>query len=78
MWEISVVRSGTDIVITYAATDGKTYRLKRKFSLTDATWTPLAGFDDATVVNTGPTQFVFADPEAVGIERGFYRVRLLP
>lgn len=73
---ISIARSGSsDMVITYDATGGKTYRLERKAALTDANWLAITGVNDQTPLANGPA--TFTDPGAVGLGKAFYRVTLL-
>ncbi len=74
---ISILRSGNDIVVTYNATGGKTYRLERKLAVTDATWNAIPGVGDQTPAVNGPTQFG-PDSGALSLGKAFYRVRLLP
>ena len=71
----SIAHSGSDILITYDATGGKTYRLERKAAITDAAWQPIAGLSDQTPSVNGPA--IFTDPGALGLGHAFYRVTLL-
>ena len=70
---LDVAGSGSDIVITYDATAGKTYRLERKLSLTDPSWETIV---DQIAAVTGPTQIM--DPGVLALDQAFYQVRLLP
>jgi T5SS/PEP-CTERM-associated repeat protein/autotransporter-associated beta strand protein len=73
---ISIARNGSDILITYDATGGKTYRLERKAALSDANWLAITGVNDQTPLANGPA--TFTDPGALALGKAFYRVSLLP
>ncbi|MGI9086536.1 MAG: beta strand repeat-containing protein [Chthoniobacterales bacterium] len=73
---ISIARSGNNLVITYDATGGKSYRLERKAAITDTTWLPIPGVSDQSPGVNGPAPFT--DPNALGLGKAFYRVRILP
>ncbi len=73
---ISIARNGNDILVTYDATGGKTYRLERKAALTDPMWLPITGVNDQTPLANGPA--TFTDPGAVSLGKAFYRVSVLP
>ena len=73
---ISVARSGSDVVVTFAAMAGETYRLERKLEITDAMWQTIPGVPDLTAPNDGPAKI--SDPGAISLGKAFYQVRLLP
>ena len=73
---ISIAHSGNDIVVTFEATQTKSYRLERKLALTDSTWQNNFGVNDLIAASSGPAQIT--DPGAVSLGKAFYRVRLLP
>src|SRR5205085_6158353 len=54
---ISIARSGPDVVVTFQAVQGVTYRLERKLNITDATWQIIPSVGDITAGVAGPTQF---------------------
>lgn len=61
--------------ISFTTTTGQTYQVDYKNSLTDASWTPLAG--TATISGTGNVVHVSdPDPNARNLARRFYRARL--
>jgi hypothetical protein len=73
---LSIMRSGNDIVITFEAMQGRSYRLERKLAMTDATWQCISGVADFTAANNGAAQIT--DPGAISLGTAFYHVRLLP
>jgi CSLREA domain-containing protein len=73
---ISIVRNGSDVLITFNAVAGKTYRLEQKTLITDADWLSIPGVPDLTSAATGNSQFTNAG--ALAVPNSFYRVRLLP
>ena len=70
---LNIARNGSDIAVTFEATQGTTYRLERKISLTGAAWQSIPGVNDLTATNNGPAQII--DPGAVPLGKAFYRVR---
>ena len=74
----SLSRSGANVVIKFVgAVAGKSYRLERKLSLTQATWeSPVSGANDfyATVNGAGQITHTGGGTQPTA----FYRVRLLP
>ena len=74
---ISIMRSGSDIVVTFDAIGGRTFRLERRSELNQGTWEHIFGVDDLTPMNNGPAQIIdTSGPLSLG--KAFYRVRLLP
>jgi Cysteine-rich secretory protein family len=73
---VSIVRSGNNIVVTFTAVSGRSYRLERKHDLTDPTWQSIAGVSDFHAVSNGTAPIT--DPNAISQGQEFYRVRLLP
>jgi T5SS/PEP-CTERM-associated repeat protein/autotransporter-associated beta strand protein len=73
---LKIARSGNDMVITFDATAGKTYRLERKLALTDAAWQSISGVADVAASTVGPKDIT--DPGAITKGKAFYRVRLMP
>lgn len=69
---ISITRNGADIVVTFEAVQGTTYRLQRKLNITDSPWQSIAGVSDLTAANNGPAQIT--DPGAINLGNAFYRV----
>ncbi len=72
---ISITRNASDIIITFQAGQGVTYRLERKLNITDAQWQSISGVNDLTPSSNGPAPIT--DPGAVSLGKSFYRVRLL-
>jgi hypothetical protein len=72
---ISISRSGSDILVTFQALQGATYRLLRKFALTDPTWQSISGVSNITATSTGPAGIT--DPGAINLAHAFYKVELL-
>lgn len=70
---ISIVRSVNNIVITFEAVKGASYRLERKLAFTSASWDKI-GNDLAP--EAGPA--VFTDTGGASVPQAIYRVRLLP
>ena len=73
---LSITRSGNNIVVSFFAVAGKTYRLERKIDNVNATWQSIPGVSDLAAAVTGVTQIT--DPAAVSLGKALYRVRLLP
>ena len=73
---ISIARSGNEIVITFNAVAGKTFRLERKEMPADADWVSIPSVGDLTPAVTGNAQFTHTNGWSSG--HGFYRVRLVP
>jgi hypothetical protein len=74
---ISITRSGSNITVTFQATQGATYRLERTQSLSSPNWQSISGVNDLTPSSTGQTQITdTSGPVSLG--KAFYRVRLLP
>lgn len=73
--KIGVVISGKDIVVTFDAIGGKTYRLEQTLDLSNPNWQSVLGVSDFAAVNTGPAQFTYANGFTLG--KAYYRVRLL-
>ena len=73
---ISIARNGNDIVITFNAVAGKTFRLERKEMPADAEWASIPSVADLTPAVTGTAQFTHTNGGSS--KHGFYRVRLLP
>ncbi len=73
---ISITPNGSNIAVTFQATQRGTYRLERKLSLTDASWQSISAVTDLTAASTGPAQITdTTGPMSLG--KAFYRVRLL-
>jgi hypothetical protein len=72
----ALVRHGLNVVVTFDAVAGNTYRLEYKNALTDDTWTRVAGVADLTASKTGLARLT--DPGAASVSQRFYRVRLVP
>jgi hypothetical protein len=72
---ISIAHSGNDIVITFEAIQGVTYRLERELNITDAAWSTISGVNDLTAASSGPAQFT--DPGGISLGNAFYHVLLL-
>lgn len=68
---LSIARNGSDIVVTFNAIQGDTYRLERKAEMTDAAWQSIAGVNDFTASIT-PGQITH--PGAINLGRAFYEV----
>jgi serine protease AprX len=73
---LSITRSGNNIVVSFFAVAGKTYRLERKIDIVDANWQSIPGVSDLTAATTGATQITHSNGVSLG--KAFYRVRLLP
>ena len=67
-----IMRNGPDIVVTFSAEQGATYRLERKLQITDSLWQSIPGVNDLTAASSGPAQIT--DPGAVSLGTAFYRV----
>lgn len=68
----SITRNGSDIVVTFLATQGAIYRLERKLNLTDTTWQRISGVNDLTAPENGSASLT--DPGAASLGKAFYRV----
>jgi FtsP/CotA-like multicopper oxidase with cupredoxin domain len=68
-----LTHSVSDVVVTFEATQGKTYRFERTTDLVSPSWQDLG---DVTASNDGPMNV--SDSGAGGLGKAFYRVRLLP
>jgi serine protease AprX len=73
---ISIMPNGANMVINFYAAAGKTYRLERKFEITDASWQSIPGVADLTPSTAGPAQII--DLGGASQPRAFYRVRWIP
>ena len=74
---ISIARIGSNIVVTFQAIQGVSYRLERKSAITDSTWNSISGVADLTAASNGPAQITdTTDPISLG--KAFYHVVLLP
>jgi hypothetical protein len=71
-----ITRAGNHIVISAEVVRGKTYRLERKLSLTDASWQSIPGVVD--LVATGNDTESITDPNALSLGRAFYHFTLVP
>jgi hypothetical protein len=73
-WQItSVVRNGSNAIVSFPAVSGRTYRLEYKNQLSDAAWSPVTDY----TVSSACSDAQIADPSAASQPRRFYRVRLL-
>ena len=70
---LNIARNGSDIAVTFDATQGATYRLERKVSLIGAAWQSIPGVNDLTATSNGPALII--DPGAVSLGKAFYRVQ---
>jgi fibronectin-binding autotransporter adhesin len=73
---ISINRNGTNIVISFNATTGETYRLERKLNVTVDNWDIVPGINDLAALMTATMQFT--DTNAINQGHAVYRVRLVP
>lgn len=73
---VSITRSDTDIVVSFSAVNGRSYRLERKPNLINSTWQSIDGVSDFHATSDGTAQIT--DPDVTGQGQEFYRVRLLP
>src|SRR4051812_15198933 len=48
-----IMRVGADIVVTFSAEQGATYRLERKLQITDSLWQSIPGVNDLTPASSG-------------------------
>jgi hypothetical protein len=63
----------SNVVITFQATQGGTYRIERKLTTSDSTWQNISGVSDFTAMATGSAQIAdTSGPIALG--KAFYRV----
>jgi len=71
----NIMRGGSDIVATFQATQGKTYRLERKLEIANRAWQLIS-----TLTATSDGQAQINDPGAINPAqtKAFYRVQLLP
>jgi CSLREA domain-containing protein len=74
---ISIARSGSNIVVTFQAIQGATYRLERTPSLSPPNWQSISGVADLTASGNGPAQ-ITDTTSPISLGRAFYRVALLP
>jgi serine protease AprX len=76
---LNITDNGTDVVVSFFAVAGRTYRLERKVDInvvTNPDWPPIPGVLDYTAVTTGMGQIT--DPGVGSQPHLFYRVELLP
>jgi hypothetical protein len=71
-----IALNNNDVVVTFDAVTGKTYRLERKLALTDPGWASILGVSDLTAADLGAAQI--ADPGAAVLGQAFYRLRVVP
>jgi subtilisin family serine protease len=69
-----ITRQGTAVTLTFYAGFNRTYRLERKFDLTEAGWLPIPGVNDLVATSDGPAPLTDPDPNS---DQAFYRVRLV-
>ncbi len=69
----SVARQGNDIQLAFPSVSGRVYRMEWRSDLTSGSWQPLVD----GIVGTGASMQI-VDPQAAGLVRRFYRVRVLP
>jgi predicted outer membrane repeat protein len=74
---ISIAHSGSNIVVTFQAIQGVSYRLERKSAITDSTWNSISGVADLTAAGSGPAQ-ITDTTGPISLGKAFYRVDLLP
>ena len=67
----SIARNGSDILVTFEAADGATYRLERKLNMGDA-WQSISGVNDLTAMGNGSAHIT--DPGAINLGKAFYQV----
>jgi hypothetical protein len=73
---ISTDRDGSNITLTFNASQGATYRLERSLDLTSPSWQSIPGVNDLTASSDGNAQITdTSGPVSLG--KAFYRVRLL-
>src|SRR5206468_3780572 len=73
---ISIMPSGSNITVTFQASQRGLYRLERSLSLSPASWQGISGVNDLMAASTGPAQIIdTTGPISLG--KAFYRVRLL-
>lgn len=72
----NLARGEDQLVITFDATGGNSYRLEHKTSLNEAEWEEVPGVEDITPAENGPADFTA--PFGPNDTRAFYRVRLVP
>lgn len=73
---LGIIGGGNNIVVTFGAIKGETYRLERKLAPSDPAWQEIAGVNDLPANMSGSAQFT--DPNAISLGKAFYQVRLLP
>ncbi|HWD21335.1 MAG TPA: hypothetical protein VHB20_18860 [Verrucomicrobiae bacterium] len=73
--KIGVAINGPDVIVTFDAVAGKTYRLQQTSDLAHPNWQDVAGVGDVSPATTGPAQFTI--PNGFTAANAYYRVRLL-
>ena len=73
---LSIHRSGNNVIISFTGVSGKTFRLERKGTLSDAAWESIPGLADLTPTFNGAAQIIH--PGGLSSQQSFYRVSLLP
>lgn len=73
--KVNAAINGKNVIVTFNAVAGKTYRLEQTVDLTNPNWQSVPGVSDFTAVNTGPAQFTYTNGLTLG--NAYYRVRLL-
>lgn len=73
--KIGVAVNGKDVVITFDAMAGKTYRLEQNLNLIPPNWLSVPGVADFTATSTGPAQFTYTNGVING--KAYYRMQLL-
>ncbi len=68
----SIAKQGGNVVVTFNAMGGTTYRLERKLTFNSPTWTPVSGVANLTPASNGSAQFVA--PGDASLPMAFYRV----
>src|SRR4051812_30755536 len=69
----SVSRSGSNLSVSFDATQSVTYRLERKIDITNPNWQFISGLDDFVATSTGMAQLTHTG--ALASNKAFYRVR---
>lgn len=70
---VSIMRAGNNIVVSFEAVQGKTYRLERKLNMSDTMWQSV---NDLTPSANGSA--AIPDNGGFSLGKAFYHVRLLP
>src|SRR4029077_9002736 len=71
---ISIDSSGSNIIVTFIASQGATYRLERTSDLTSPNWQSIPGVNDLTAPSDGNAQITdTSGPVSLG--KAFYRIR---